>query len=201
MPTDLTHAIQFLQTGFTILLGLALGEAFKQFVPDGDQDIKRERLHSPLAFLFMIFPFFHGISRYFYRTYLVLPEVPLGKVAGHVMFDGTVFMTLAALFFIMSRSLSPSHWTRFYISLIALLSVDTMWIIVSMVYHSPLLPWLILNIILILLLVVTLMTFWPSAPYSATNIPSRAPGWLCAFYTFNTTLLSYLWMTDYYFPE
>jgi hypothetical protein len=53
--TDLTSSIQFLQTGFTILLGLALGEAFKQLVADGDQDIKRERVPSLFAFLFMIF--------------------------------------------------------------------------------------------------------------------------------------------------
>jgi hypothetical protein len=47
--TDLTSSIQFLQTAFTILLGLALGEAFKQFVPDGDQDIRLDRLPSLFA--------------------------------------------------------------------------------------------------------------------------------------------------------
>lgn len=198
--TDLTHTIQFLQTSITILLGLALGEAFKQLVPDGDQDIKSERIHSLLAFLFMIFPFFHGMSRYFYKTYLIHPNAQLGPVAAHVMFDGTVFMTLAVLFFIMCRSLSPSHWVRFYFSLLALLLVDTMWIIVSIIYGAPLLSWLILNIVLIALLAATLRTFWPENAYSATNPAPTAPGWLCAFYTFNTTFLSYLFMIDYYFP-
>jgi hypothetical protein len=54
--TDLAHAVQFLQAAYTILLGLAFGEAFKQFVPDGDQRIRWDRLASLLAFLFMISP-------------------------------------------------------------------------------------------------------------------------------------------------
>jgi hypothetical protein len=198
--TDLTHAIQFFQTGVTILLGLALGEAFKQLVPDGDQDIRSDRVASLMAFLFMIFPFFHGMSRYFYTTYLTHPDARLGPVAGHIMFDGAVFMTLATLFFVMCRSLSPNHWIRFYTFLLALLSVDTVWIIISMISGAPLLPWLILNIVLAVLLLVTLKTFWPDQAYDDNNRPPMAPGWLCALYTFSTALLGYVMMRDFYFP-
>ena len=199
--TDLTHAIQFLQAGVTILLGLALGEAFKQLVPDGDQNIRSDRVHSLLAFLFMIFPFFHGMSRYFYTAYLTIPNAHLGPVAGHVMFDGTAFMTMAVMFFVMCRSLSPSHWIRFYTFLLALLSVDTVWIIVSMIFGTPLLPWLILNVVLMVALFAILRTFWPDQPYDDNNKPPLAPGWLCALLTGNTTLLSYMWMSNFYFPS
>jgi hypothetical protein len=199
--SDLAHAIQFFQTGITILLGLALGEAFKQLVPDGDQDIRSDRVASLMAFLFMIFPFFHGMSRYFYTNYLTHSEAKLGPVAGHIMFDGSVFMTIAVLFFVLCRSLSPNHWIRFYTFLLALLAVDTVWIVVSMIFGAPLLSWLILNIILAGLLLVTLRTFWPQQPYDDNNKPPMAPGWLCALYTFSTTLLSYLWMSDFYFPS
>ena len=68
--TDLTHAIQFLQTAFTILLSLAFGESFRQLVPDADQDVRWERFYSLAAFVFMIFPFFHGMTRYFFQDVL-----------------------------------------------------------------------------------------------------------------------------------
>jgi hypothetical protein len=198
--SDLANAIQFFQAGVGILLGLALGEAFKQLVPDGDANIRGDRVYLLLAFLFMIFPFFHGMSRYFYTAYMTNPSARLAPVAARVMFDGMTFMTLAVLFFVMCRSLSPSHWVRFYTFLIVLLTVDTVWIIVSMIYGAKLVVWLILNIILVILLLATLVTFWPDARYNEHNLPPKAPGWLCAFFTFNSTLLSYMMMLDFYFP-
>jgi hypothetical protein len=117
------------------------------------------------------------------------------------MFDGMASMTLAALFFVMCRSLSPNHWIRFYSFLLALLFVDTVWIIISMmIFGAPLLSWLILNIILTAALLVTLKTFWPDRAYDENNKPPMAPGWLCALYTFSTTLLGYVMMRDFYFP-
>jgi hypothetical protein len=85
--TDLVHIAQFLQASYTILLALAFGEAFKQLVPDGDQPIRSDRLPLLLAFLFMIFPFNHGMSRYFYSTYLHDPTARLGPVANILMSD------------------------------------------------------------------------------------------------------------------
>src|ERR1700719_5182197 len=105
MMTDLVHAVQFLQAAYTILLALAFGEAFKQFVPDGDQEIRWDRLPLLLAFLFMIFPFYHGMSRYFYSTYLHDPTARLSPVAGILMFDGVCFLLMSACFFVLSRSL------------------------------------------------------------------------------------------------
>jgi hypothetical protein len=198
--TDLTHAIQFFQTAFTILLGLALGEGFKQFVPDGDKDIIWDRSPSLLAFLFMIFPFFHGMSQYFYKVYLVHPDARLGSVAGRIMFDALIFMTESALFFVLSRSLSTSHWVRFYFSLLALLVVDSVWVGVSICFGAPLLPWLILNGILAAVLIVVLIKCFPRTPYSDTNRAPGAPSWICAGMTFATTVASYVWMKDFYFP-
>jgi hypothetical protein len=194
MMTDLSHAIQFFQTGFTILLGLALGEAFKQLVPDGDQDIRSDRVPLLLAFLFMIFPFFHGMSRYFYTTYLTHPEARLAPVAGHIMFDGLVFMTLGALFFGMCRSLSPAHWVRFYGFLLFLLGVDTIWIVISMVnFKVPLLPWLVLNVVLAAILAIVLLKWGGDS-----NAPQ--PLRICAAATLVSTVVGYVWMSNFYFP-
>ena len=192
MTNDLTHLVQFLQTAYTILLGLALGEALKQFVPDGDQPIRRDRILLLLAFLFMIFPFFHGMSRYFYSVYLSHPEPKLGPVAGHVMFDDLIFMTLAGLFFVLSRSLSESHWRRFYGFLLALLAVDSLWILVCLGFGVNFLPWLWLNIALAVVLTLSLLHDWPEH--------STKPLWICAATTFCTTAISYMSMSGFYFP-
>jgi hypothetical protein len=189
---DLTHAVQFFQTGYTILLALAFGEALKQFVPDGDQIIRWDRLPSLLAFLFMIFPFFHGMSRYFYITYLHTPDGRLAPVAFYIMLDGMVFMTMAAFFFVMSRSLSPGHWKRFYFTLLTLLAVDTAWIGVSLIRGVPVLPWLELNAILAVVLIGVLL-------YVRSETSVGAPR-ICAVVTFATTIASYVWMSDFYFP-
>jgi dolichyl-phosphate-mannose--protein O-mannosyl transferase len=73
--SSLSHAVGFLQAAYTIVLGLALTEGFKQFVPDRDEEIDWDRFWPLFGFVFLIFPFFHGMSRYLYTTYL-LPKIP-----------------------------------------------------------------------------------------------------------------------------
>jgi hypothetical protein len=199
--TDLTSAIQFFQTAFTILMGLALGEAFKQLVPDGDVNIRLDRLPLLFAFLFVIFPFFHGMSRYFYTTYLTHPSPELATVAARVMFDGLAFLSLAALFFGMSRSLSPRHWTRFYGFLLGLLVADSFWTIISVViFDAPVLPWFILDVVLAAILVAVL--WWKRAEFypSDNKASSKSPLYVCAIATLSTTIAGYVWMSHFYFP-
>jgi hypothetical protein len=149
----------------------------------------------------MVFPFFHGMSRYFFTTYLTRPDARLAPVAGHIMFDGMMFLGLAAIFFVMSRSLSPSHWMRFYVSLIALLAVDTAWIVVSvMKYGAPLLPWLWLNIALGVILLGVLAKWHPTNTYDDKNPAPIAPSWMAAGATLITSTLDYVLMSDFYFP-
>jgi hypothetical protein len=191
MTTDLTHAVGFLQTAYTILLALAFGEAFKQFVAERG-DIQWTRLPSLLAFLFMIFPFFHGMSRYLYTTYLQHPG-SLSQYAGYLMGDGITFMILSSLFFVLSRSLSPNHWRRFYGALLLLLLFDSIWICVAL-YRGigPVKPWLAFNIILGAILICVLLF--------NRRQESIAPPVICAIATFSTTALSYYVMRDFYFP-
>jgi hypothetical protein len=190
MQSDLIHAVQFLQTAITIVLGLSLGEALKQLVPDGDKCIRKDRVPLLFAFFFMIFPFFHGISRYFYVTYLTHPDLKLGTVSGHVMFDGLMFMVEAGLFFVLCRSLSPTHWARFYCFLLLLLLVDTIWALTSLLDHNtPLISWVILNVVLAAIL--SVIYGWYTDPRAK---PTTTPGWLCAIATFITTVVSYVLM-------
>src|SRR4029079_18890102 len=59
------------------------------------------------------------------------------------------FLISSALFFILSRSLSPNHWQRFYGALLLLLLVDSMWIGVALCRGIQVVkPWLQFDIIL-----------------------------------------------------
>lgn len=190
MATDLAHAVGFLQTAYTILLALSFGEAFKQFVAE-QGPIEWTRLPSLSAFLFMIFPFFHGMSRYLYTTYLVHGG-SLGPFAAYLMFDGIIFVFLSSLFFVMSRSLSTSHWQRFYVALLLLLLVDSIWIAVALHRGIELKPWLILNGILAAILIGIRLFF--------RRENSIIPPVICAVATLTTTVLSYYYMREFYFP-
>jgi hypothetical protein len=204
MQTDLTHAVTFVQAAVTIIFGLALGEALKQLVPDGDMGIRKDRVPLLLAFFFMVFPFFHGMSRYFYIAYFVhpgRPDLKLGTVSGHVMFDALMLMTEGGLFFVLCRSLSPTHWPRFYGFLLILLLVDTIWVLTSFLGEAPLIPWIVLNVVLAVILLVVYGSYSPPRAYADLDSAPRLPGWICAIATFATTVTSYVWMRDFYFPS
>jgi hypothetical protein len=190
---DVVHAVGFLQTAYTILLALALGEAFKQFIVDGtEKAVQWNRLPALLSFLFLIFPFFHGMSRYFFVTYLRPSTVPQ-SYAGFLMFDGIIFMCLSAFFFAMSRSLASSQWQRYYCFLLSLLLVDSIWIFVVLWRGIAVKPWLILNFILATVLITVLALY-------KSRSDSLRPPIVCAFAILLTTTISYLAMRDFYFP-
>ena len=132
------ESVLFFRNTFTVVLALALGEAFKQFVTDrfaGDghyQEAKQDypiilwtRLPTLLSFLFLIWPFFRGMNRYFYVTYQngSMPQ----PYSLYLSFDGILFTGEAALFFVMSRALPLAKWKLFYLCTLGLLIVDSIW--------------------------------------------------------------------------
>ena len=114
---------------FAIVLALAIGEAFKQFVSDqpGSQNrkIHWNRLWALVAFLALVVPFFHGISRYYFETYQAghRPS-PYWK---YLIVDTIGFTVEAVLFFVLSRSLDPKDWRKFYVTVLVLLVIDIAW--------------------------------------------------------------------------
>jgi hypothetical protein len=196
---DLVHAVQFFQAIYGILLALALGEAFKQFVPDGDQDMRWDRLPFLIAFLFTIFPFFHGMNQYMYITYLHRPTLSVAEVSGQLLFDSAMFMGMAGTFFVLSRSLSPNHWFRYYIATLVLLAVDTVWIVAAIYRGSELYPWLILNIIVVSILASVLRTQY-GKKFDHQKLPDwHSPPWICAYLLIASTTIDYAWMQNYFF--
>src|ERR1700744_2719449 len=120
--TDIIDSVAFFQRVFQITVALALGESFKQFVADESraekEDPSRRHLHfdrlpALCTFLCTIIPFFHGMSRYFYLTYLrtgtSLPET----YALQLSFDSFCFVVESALFFTLARALVLSRLRAF----------------------------------------------------------------------------------------
>lgn len=190
--TDLQHAVQFLQTAYMLLLALAFGEAFKQFVPDGDDPIRKDRIWALLAFLFMIFPFLHGMSRHFYTVYLSTSGGALSNYASHLMIDGLCFMLLSACFFVMSRSLGPKHWKRFYAALLTLLVVDSCWIVFSYLLGIDYIVWLELNVALAIVLILTFTV--------VREDEAQSPAAVAAVTSLATGAVGYWQMQTFYFP-
>jgi hypothetical protein len=190
---NLKHAASFLQGAYTIVLALALSEAFKQFVADsGERNIFWDRTSSLVGFLVQIFPFFHGMSRYLFKTYLSPTSTP-GNWPAYLMFDGILFMMMSGCFFVMSRSLSTDRWKRFYGSAGLLLTFDSIWIGVGISRGvKQIETWLYLNGVLVLGMSIAFLiwrkterTLGPPVVYAVVNGA--------------TTVASYYLMREFYF--
>jgi hypothetical protein len=148
---QVAEVIAFFRTAFSLVLALALAEAFKQFVNDRANERKDtvvywDRLVTLLSFLLLIFPFYQGTFRYFVFTYGDANAVP-DYYSAYIMFDSIAFLAEAALFFIMSRALSPSHWDTYYGSVLVLLFLDSFWgLMAAKFHHTPIEAWIYLNI-------------------------------------------------------
>lgn len=142
---EIIFTVEVLERTFLILLALAIGEAIKQFIGDPAKKeihIQWWRLPSLLAFLLLIIPFSHGMVMYLHDAYCSAPLVNYG---GYLLEDVVAFTTEAILFFVLSRRLDIEFITSFYVSIIILLGVDSVWgFLVS--YHRPdISNWLRLN--------------------------------------------------------
>lgn len=148
---NLRDAIGFFKSAFTIVMGLALGESLKQFVAErvvkeGDRSIHWDRLPSLFSFLFLILPFYQGMSRYLYLTYIGSGDIP-PHYSIFLMIDGVNFLVESALFFVMARSLAAVQWQRYYKCVLLLLLVDSVWVWASWWFHnSPTDSWMFLNV-------------------------------------------------------
>jgi hypothetical protein len=199
---DIVDTVGFYQKAFTLILALALAEAFKQFVADKadkeeDRVIHWDRLWSLISFLFLIFPFFQGTSRYFYVRYLHDPKL-LSDYAASIMFDGVMFTIEAALFFVMSRTLSPTLWRRFYYSVLWLFVIDSIWAFFSwQLYAVDILSWLLLNLVATAVLGAFIVVNKCVRPGCTPSMACM----ICCIGIIFRTILDYSMMWSFYFPS
>jgi hypothetical protein len=189
---NVVHTVSFFQTAFTIILALALGEALKQFVSDGEEHpVHWDKLPSFLSFLLIIFPFFQGMGQFMFETYLN-PATALKSPEGFLMFDGVAFLLESAIFFVMSRSLSAKHWRRYYGAVLLLLFADSIWAGVTYLRGIHVGFWLVLNAILAAVLLAVL--WWEDRTRETLR-----PSIICAATVSLTTMASYIEMNSFYF--
>lgn len=198
--------VDILKNIFTVVLALALGEAFKQFVtdmnsvkPDSPEPaIRWDRLPGLLAFLFLLTPFYQGMGRYLSHTYveaqtLGRPE-PYGR---YLLIDCVLFALEAGLFFVMARALSGVHWRRFYWAVWLICVADGVWGIFVWRFQRPtltsdILDWLKLDGIAFV--VVSLML------WRLTDRDSKWVPWFGLALMMLRTFFDYKWSWHLYFP-
>jgi hypothetical protein len=122
---------------FSIVLALALGEAFKQYVKDNDGNIQWDRTLGLITFLLLILPFYQGMNRYLLQTYGVAAAPSHPWPAVRFVLDGAAFLIESAVFFAMSRNLVNNRWRYFYSIVLVLLLVDSCWGLSALAYASP----------------------------------------------------------------
>src|SRR5262245_51464107 len=193
---QIAEVVAFFRLAFTLIFALALAEAFKQFLFDrarlaADPVIDWKKLIPLLAFIVLIFPFYQGNIRYLVVTYG--DANALQSYSAPIMVDSIAFMWQAALFFVMSRALSPAHWVTYYGAVVMLLGVDVIWGLLSAKMHgTPIGPWFYLNLSFGLMLGIMLFMQLRLSENVATVIGAGA--------VLVRTTLDYYTSWSFYFP-
>ena len=199
---DLYSAAGFYQRVFTVVLTLALGESFKQFIYDkqeksADTTIHWHRLPSLVTFVLLIVPFFQGMSLYLSAVYGSKTHAADGR---ELLTDAFVFTLDSAIFFAMSRMLSSAIWSRLFYFIIALLVVDASWIRIQ-AHNLPVIRiwfWQDLGMIGALLLALILLRKAPQRTKS--DRPNIIPALIGTAITIAKTLTDYWTGWAIYFP-
>ena len=194
---DIADVIAFFERGFTVVLALALGEAFKQFVNEkaqhGKEIVNWSCLPALVSFLFLIFPFFQGMSRYFYMSYGDHAQIQ-NLYSINVMVDSIFFLTELAIFFIMSRALSLHLCRRFYIWSIILAITDLLWsvILYTIFQKRGMEYWMLLDVIYIISISILLI----AKPQPQSSVEAGIGLTIVIARTF----LDYYFNWSFYFP-
>jgi uncharacterized membrane protein len=152
MDDAIWATVEYLREIFVVVLALAVCDAFAQLVAHQDDEsrkrtIRTEAVVGLVAFLFLLFPFYHGMARYLYNTYRIAETRPQ-PYSRYLLADAACFTIEAGFFFVMARSLRHEQWRRFYATVVGILIVDILWGILAWQTHSPeVVPWLTLNIV------------------------------------------------------
>jgi len=186
-------SIQSLQQIYTVILALALGEAFKQFVIEGGDSSQRRldwsKLLSLVALLALIIPFLHGMNRYFFDVYSAGNFPHYGR---YLLVDCIAFTLEGGLFFILARSLKHTEFNRFYTTVAILLAFDIFWGGFIWHFHTPSVkPWVIVNLVFGPLITLALILF---------NKKIFLCPIICAALVVSRSVCDYIFSWPFYFP-
>jgi len=193
-------SIKSLQYIYAVVIALSIAEAFKQFVlPPNEKNgiqksgIQWDRLPSLFCLLFLVVPFYHGMTRYLYDFYHIADKRP-SPYACWLLFDCTVFTVEAGLFFVLSRSLPKELCRRFFWTVMVLLLVDIIWGVVVWRFRINVISsWVIVNVVTFSLLWLFLSVFRRSRSWWITA--------LLSLMVIARTVVDYWTGRNFYFPN
>lgn len=201
--SEVLSSVESLSRIFTIVLALSIGEAFKQFVSDKEGTsgkIFGWRLPSLIAFIALVVPFSHGMTRYFYQVYMVsaLPE----SYSVDVFVDTIFFTVESAMFFILSRSLAVERWMDFFVRFGVLLFLDILWgSVVGARHEDVTLKWVKVNVYALILLVVLSLVYYLLKRYAGWKVSDKAGAIIVMVFVLTRTCFDYASSFDFYFPN
>jgi hypothetical protein len=181
---SVTQIVENVQSIYTIVLALAIAEAFNQAIKENKPEAEKHattfanwfdclhhsRFISLIVFLLLVMPFFQGNQKYLYLQYtepLYKPHPPKSISAMWLNFDCLVFSVEAGLFFVMSRSLSARRWQQFYATVVLLFSIDFIWALIEKSRGAAVPPeWLWFDIIAAAILTAFIVIDWFVVPYA-----------------------------------
>ena len=212
---SMTQIVENVQSVYTIVLALAIAEAFNQAIKESKPQEERHattfvnwfdcvhhsRFVSLVVFLLLAAPFFQGNQKYLYLQYiepLHLPHPPKSISAAWLNFDCLVFSLEAGLFFVMSRSLSAHRWQQFYATIALLLSIDFIWALAEKT-HGAVVPleWLWFDISAVIVLVAAIAADWFLIRYDRDKELNKYCYWGISTVAILGLIYGYFYQLDY----
>jgi len=212
---SMTEIVEDIQSIYTIVLALAIAEAFNQAIKENKpheekhattlvswfECVHPSRFVSLIVFLMLAAPFFQGNQKYLYLQYiepLHLAHPPKSISAAWLNFDCLTFTVEAGLFFVMARSLSARRWQQFYATVILLLAIDFIWALMER-GHGAAVPgeWLWFDIIAVIILAVIIVVDWFFIPYDREKELNRYCYWGVSIMAILGLIFGYFCQLDY----
>lgn len=212
---SMSEIVENVQSIYTIILALAVAEAFNQAIKESKPVEERpattlarwfdcfhhSRVVSLLVFLLMIVPFFQGNQKYLYLQYIEPlrgSNPPKSISALWLNFDCVVFSIEAGLFFVMARSLSAHRWQQFYAAIIVLLSLDLVWAAIEKRRGSAVpAEWIWFDGLVALILVAFIAADWFFVRYDREKNLNRYCYWGASIVTILFLIFGYFYEVDY----
>ena len=160
-------AVDSLKWVYAVVIALSISEAFVQFAlasGSGCPEIHWDRVLSLVAFLALVVPFYHGMSRHFWELYMTEEISP--HYGCWLLMDCCTFTVEAGFFFVLARTLSNDVWQQFNKVIILLLFWDVLWgAFVWKFRRNSISSWVIVNLCTIPILGVVLLWFQSKNPW------------------------------------
>jgi hypothetical protein len=212
---SMTEIVENIQSIYTIVLALAIAEAFSQAVKETKPEAEKHasslanwfdcvhpsRIVSLIVFLLLAAPFFQGNQKYLYLQYiepLHRPNPPKSISALWLNFDCLTFTIEAGLFFVMSRSLSARRWQQFYATVVIMMSIDFSWAVMEK-WHGASVPreWLWFDLAAVIILGLFIVVDWFFVSYERDKELNRYCYWTVSLVAILGLFYGYYFQLDY----